>query len=113
MLTISKAVNQAKKAGACAEALDAIILFNRKANVMSLYDHPKVIGWAYWYARNVIKGRWLEAEPVISKAAEWAYQYARNVIKGRWLEAEPVISKDSEWAYRYACNVIKQGEAKC
>ena len=31
--------------------------------------------WAlYWYAKNVIKSRWLEAEPLIGKRdASWGY----------------------------------------
>ncbi len=62
---------------------------------------------AYWYARNVIKGRWPEAEPVIMKESKWAYYYAKGVIKGRWPQAEPVIMKESKWAYYYAKDVIK------
>jgi hypothetical protein len=36
-----------------------------------------------------------------------AYYYARNVIKGRWLEGEPIIATDFMWAYWYACDIIK------
>jgi len=49
---------------------------------------------AYWYAYQIIKGRWPEAEPVIMKDPEYAYYYASDVIKGRWSEAEPYIMKD-------------------
>jgi hypothetical protein len=62
---------------------------------------------AYYYARNVIQGRWAEAEPFIMKDPEWTYAYARSVIRGRWAEAEPHIMKDSEWAYSYAREVIQ------
>jgi len=62
---------------------------------------------AYNYARDVIKGRWLEGESVIAKDPEQAYNYARDVIKGRWLEGESVIAKDPEQAYDYARDVIK------
>ena len=64
---------------------------------------------AFNYARDVIKGRWPEGEPIIMqepKSAYWLYQYARGVIKGRWPEAEPIIMQDPEWAYWYALHVI-------
>lgn len=35
------------------------------------------------------------------RAAEWAYWYASNIIKGRWAEAEPVIMQDEFWWDRY------------
>ena len=58
--------------------------------------------WAYYYALNVIKDRWPEAEPYIMKDPAWAHAYALKVIKGRWPEAEPYIMKDPDWAYYYA-----------
>jgi len=39
--------------------------------------------WSYWYAINVIKVRFILAEPAISKDACCSYCYARDVIKGR------------------------------
>jgi len=64
------------------------------------------------YAKNVIKGRWPEAEPYIMKNASAAVAYARYVIKGRWPEAEPYIMKNvvdvsAYAAYTYAKDVIK------
>ncbi len=53
--------------------------------------------WAFLHARDVIKGRWPEAEKTIIKSPTWAYLYARAVIKGRWPEAEETISKSSAW----------------
>ena len=32
---------------------------------------------------------------------ETLYRYARDVLKARWLEAEPVIMKDHRWARIY------------
>ena len=64
--------------------------------------------WACWYAIDVIKDRWPEAETVISTTDPyWAYRYAKDVIKGRWPEAETVIVTNLLWAYRYARDVIK------
>ncbi len=63
--------------------------------------------WAFRYARDVIKGRWKEAEEYIKTNPQSAYFYARDVIKGRWPEAEDYIKKDPYYAYHYAKNVIK------
>ena len=62
--------------------------------------------WAYWYASDVIKGRWVEGEEVIKRSSEWAFHYALNVIKSRWVEGEEVIKRDSYWTYWYAMDVI-------
>ena len=62
--------------------------------------------WAYWYAKDIIKGRWLEAEPIIAHSGMFAYFYALNIIKSRWSEAEPTIIQDTYWAYLYARDVI-------
>jgi hypothetical protein len=59
------------------------------------------------YAKDIIKGRWLEAEPYIIKNPTWACQYAKDIIKGRWPEAEPYIMKDPEGTYHYAKDIIK------
>ena len=61
---------------------------------------------AYYYAIDVIEGRWKEAEPFIKTDLRCAFYYAVYVIKGRWIEAEPFIKTDPDWAYRYAIDVI-------
>jgi hypothetical protein len=64
--------------------------------------------YSYYYAKEVIKGRWKEAELYfITKSSVWAYYYARDIIKGRWIEAEQYIINDSEIAFWYARDVIK------
>lgn len=60
---------------------------------------------AFYFAFDVINGRWPEAEPYIMKNPEWAYNYANDVIGGRWPEAEPIIMNDRRWAYWYALNI--------
>ena len=75
-------------------------------NIEDVLNHQNAPYWAYWYAKDVIKGRWAEAEAVISTSPEWAYLYAMHVVKGRWAEAEPTISTSAEYAYWYAINVI-------
>jgi len=71
--------------------------------------------WAYYYARDVIEGRFPEGEEAIATNPWSAYRYARDVIKGRWPEGEAVIATDPYSAYNYAINVIggrwPEGEA--
>ena len=46
-------------------------------------------------------------EQYIIKDPCYAYRYAKDVIKGRWKEAENIIATNSECAYAYALNIIK------
>lgn len=62
---------------------------------------------AYLYARDVIEGRWLEAESLIIHSAYDACFYARDVIQGRWYEAETNIAQDAYSACCYSIDVIK------
>jgi len=62
---------------------------------------------AYDYARDFIKGRWPEAEPIIMKEPSVAVNYTRDVIQGRWPEAEPYIMEKPLHAYVYARDIIK------
>jgi hypothetical protein len=48
-----------------------------------------------------------DLEKIIIKDPHYAYYYALEIIKGRWIEAENIISTDSCCAYCYAMNVIK------
>jgi len=61
---------------------------------------------AYCKARESEK-RIPELEPTISKNAEYSYYYAKDVIKDRFILGEAAISKDAYWSYCYAINVIK------
>jgi len=54
------------------------------------------------YARNIIKGRFLEGEKVIAKDIQAAYIYARYIMNGRFPEGEKVIAKDPKYALAYA-----------
>ena len=57
--------------------------------------------YAYSYSKNIIKGRWLDAESIIMKDPFTAYMYAKNIIKGRWEEAESVIMTGEYWWDNY------------
>lgn len=50
--------------------------------------------FSYWYARDIIKGRWPEGEIVVAKDPWYAYMYAKNVIEGRFPEGEPTLERD-------------------
>jgi hypothetical protein len=63
--------------------------------------------YAYCYAKNIIKGRWADAEPFIIKEAISSYYYARDIIKGRWEEGEDIIAQNDFYAYLYAKDVLK------
>ena len=75
---------------------------------LEYYDkHESLESNLYYYARNIIKGRWSEAEKYIMKNPGWACWYALDITKARWPEAEPIIIKNSKYAYIYAYDVIK------
>ncbi len=63
--------------------------------------------WAYYYATNVIKGRWPEVENLIASDPYWAVYYAKDVIQGQWHEGESVIASSPKWAYFYAKYIIQ------
>ena len=56
---------------------------------------------AFWYAHNIIEGRWPPGEAVIAQNSVWAYYYAHYVIKRRWHLGEAVIATDPTWALKY------------
>lgn len=62
------------------------------------------------YAKDIIKGRFEEAEPYIAKDAESAFLYTRLVLNPlgieRWPEAEKYIMKEPTWATSYAARVL-------
>ena len=68
-------------------------------------DHPYA---TLIYARDAIKGRWKEGEKtILDNQILFIYQYARDVIRGRWDEGEEIIKKHPEFAYLYSLNIIK------
>lgn len=91
------------------------------------------INTAFWYANNIIKGRFYEAEEFmifgdyhcimnyiesfgginekveifLSNDASNACRYAENVLKGRFELGESAIASDDYWSLRYAFYVLK------
>jgi len=62
-------------------------------------DNPREL---YLYARDVVIGRWPEAEPTIMKDPEYAHYYSRYVTGERWPEAEPTIMKYPKYWMSYS-----------
>lgn len=59
---------------------------------------------AFCYAVFVMQGRrFTEGEPVIMKDPSWAYKYAKDIIKGRWVDIgkpeaeEHIKTSESDW----------------
>jgi hypothetical protein len=71
--------------------------------INSKLKDPKV---AVYWAENVIRGRWPEAESIIAQDLLAAFDYAQNVIKGRWAEGEKAIAQNPQAAFDYAYQVI-------
>lgn len=73
----------------------------KKLNRWELEDLAKDAEQSVLYAERVLKGRFLEAEPVIAQNHELAYQYAKNIIKGRFPEAESTfLANHTDWGSR-------------
>jgi hypothetical protein len=61
---------------------------------------------SYKYAVNTAR-RFKLGEPVISREPGNAFYYARDIIDGKWEMGEPAISKDSYHSLNYAFYVLK------
>jgi hypothetical protein len=71
------------------------------------YENLEIPEDFYLYAKNELKSRFPEAEPIILKDLKIACLYARDVIKGRWKEAEPIIMQ-SPHVIDYIMKVLKK-----
>lgn len=63
--------------------------------------------YAYKYAKDVLKDRWIEAEDAIAEGS-YCFEYARDVVKGRWLRGEKKILKNSREAMKYVMEIVKE-----
>ena len=104
MESFQAAIEEAELAGACENDL---IKIKKLSSWDEFFECEEAAEWSYWYAHDVIKGRWLWGEEVISKSTKYSYQYAKSIIKGPWPMGEEAISKSGEWSYWYARDVIK------
>ena len=87
---LSDALGAAVAAGACAAEMRVLrSLAKPGLTLADLLSHPRAAYWAFWYARDVINGRWPEAEATIASDPAWAFLYARNVsgVPADWRES--------------------------
>jgi len=91
-VSFATAKARAREQGACARALDEI---EPMTSWSEFWQHPNAPYWAYWYARRVLHGRWMEAEPYIIRSTKWTYYYACHVVMGLLPEVEPVAFWDN------------------
>ena len=105
MESLAEMVRKAREAGACEKALRQIKGY--KKDIEALNKDKNAPFWAYWYARNVVKGRFEAGEDAIARDAHRSYSYANRVLNGRFEAGEPVIATDSYWACYYAIVVLK------
>lgn len=63
--------------------------------------------YAYYYARNVIGGRFELGEEAIATDGYYSYHYAYMVLGGRFELGEAAISNSARFSYFYAKDSIK------
>ena len=76
-LSLKDLVAQAEQAGACSTELDTLRGYSDMQELLDKAEPESLAYWAYWYAREVIQGRWPEAEGAIVLNSYWAYCYAK------------------------------------
>lgn len=97
-MNLNELIQNAIDAGACLVAINKIKSYNTFEDAIQDKEAPY---YAYWYAINVIKGRWPEMEHIILTSPQWSYHYAKNVINGRWEKCEKMLSSTSQREYYY------------
>jgi hypothetical protein len=63
--------------------------------------------YSFYYASDILKGRFPLGEPAIATDPYQAKDYATTILKGRFKLAEPTIAKNSYASYIYALKVLK------
>ena len=76
MDSLDKMIKSAVKIGACEESIEEIRRFTSVSEILAYRKAPE---WAHWYAVNVIKGRWPEAEEVIRQDAYETHWYDKFI----------------------------------
>lgn len=87
-MTPIEALSKATEILTCSPELEAIIATSAQES--------------YFYARDVLQGRFLEGEAIIAKSPTYAYLYAKNILKRRWPEVEESILLNTTPSEKYA-----------
>ena len=72
---LSEMIEQAKKADASDEVIEAL---SKYSSIEEALESKRASYWCCWYATQIIKGRWEEAEPVIAKDDYWKSLYEKH-----------------------------------
>lgn len=104
-MNLNELIVKATTAGAC--DLHMNILKKYKTFKNAARDENAAY-WCYWYAQNVVEGRWYDGEPIILTSPEFCYAYALYITKGRWKEGEKTILRSPYWTYWYTYDIIKK-----
>jgi hypothetical protein len=118
----------AKDASAAKEYAEYVLLPLYKAGKIDSprfykgeYVLSKAAHYIYFYARDIIKGRWPEGEHTLlagtselssgaSRVSKFILWYVQDIIKGPWPEAEKVMSNDSGWMEEYHYELTQLGQ---
>lgn len=91
----------------------------RRGVTLNKWELEKLAASAFYavqYSTEVLHGRFVEAEEVISKDSTAAFKYAAFVIRDRWEMGEAAIAENEDLSLQYARDVLKSrfplGEGK-
>ncbi|MCM8774686.1 MAG: hypothetical protein NC820_08185 [Candidatus Omnitrophica bacterium] len=68
----------------------------------------KGAGASFYYARYILRNRFLKGEDAIAKDAYYSYWYSKNVLKAPFRKGEKSIAKNVEMSNWYAQVVLKE-----
>lgn len=88
---IRECIKESKKAGACNSQLRILVELK---TVEEFYHHSNAPWWVLWYAKFVLRKRWIEGEIVILKGPyNLQFEYFKLFLRGRWVEFENNLLK--------------------
>ena len=92
---------------------NAIICYRYAEESLCRFEHGEVYisksaQSSYYYAVDIIKGRFLLGEEAISKSAKYSMLYASRIIRGKFIQGEYAFSSNGYYSYRYAKDVLKR-----
>jgi hypothetical protein len=79
-----------------------------EAALLNQSDQHNQLYYIMSYIDQVVKGRWLEAEPLIIKQPSTMLTYAEKYVKGPWPEVEQAVMRSgSDTIFTYITKVLK------
>lgn len=105
--TLKELIERARAHDPCEGESELVEGYRDLDHLIAESSEADVSYWCFWYAENVLKKPWVEAEPLILKSYAWAYLYVLKVRPGRWKEFEKIIDGSPLKCFRYARFVMK------